>query len=71
MMVILTTVILKPLIMLDLWLGIIDISNTNYVEKDRQKFFACSIPFSKSVELVHVTDKKKEVESFLVDEKLH
>ena len=33
--IILTIIILKSLIMLDIWLGIIDIGNTRHLEKDR------------------------------------
>lgn len=36
-------VIPKPSPMLDLWLGIIYISNTKDVKKDRYKIIACSI----------------------------
>ena len=35
-MITLTTVILKLLIMLNLWLGLTDISNTKHVKKDEE-----------------------------------
>ena len=57
------------LITLDLWLGMKDISNTKYVKKDIWRIIVSRMVSKKSVVLVHVPRWKKDVESFLIDEK--
>ena len=57
------------LITLDLWLGMKDISNTKHVKKDIWRIIVFRMVSKKSVGLLHVPRWKKDVESFLTDEK--
>ena len=45
--------IMKLLFLLDLWLGVIDISNANYVKKDKQRINANSMASNEGVGLVY------------------
>ena len=66
---ILTILILKLLIILYLWGGIIDLIKTKHVKRDRWRITNSSMASNKIVGLVHLKTWKKEVESFLIHKK--
>ena len=51
-----TIMILKLIFVLDLGLGVIDISNTRHVKNNKQRINACSMAFKKKLVAVHVKD---------------
>ena len=59
MMMILMVMILKLLLVLDLWLGVTDINNARHVKKYKQKISACSIASNTTVGMVYPRRQKK------------
>ena len=67
MMLILTIVILKLFIMLDLWFGIVDIRNTQHVKKIDERLLPVASHPTRVWNCCISQDEKIEVESFLID----